>query len=86
MSNQNQKRVRTQKAKPVDKAKPVIRKDKRTDVAKVTVTRSITTVMKTAPSGTRPPSRQQQRLGTRLRTPSRRMRSPSRTLARRSRR
>jgi hypothetical protein len=50
----NQKKVRTQKAKPVDQAKPVIRKDKRTDVAKVTVTRSITTVMKAAPQWNAP--------------------------------
>ena len=48
MSNK-QKKVRTQKAKPVDRATPVIRKNKRADSAKVEVTRSITTVMKTAP-------------------------------------
>ena len=45
----NQKKVRKQKAKPVDKATPVIRKSTSTDVAKVTVTRSITTSMKAAP-------------------------------------
>jgi hypothetical protein len=52
--NTKQKKVRTQKAKPVDRAKPVIRKDKSTDTAKVAVTRSVTTVMKAAPQWNAP--------------------------------
>jgi hypothetical protein len=45
----NQKKVRTQKAKPIDRAAPVIRKPKRTDSEKVTVTHAITTAMMAAP-------------------------------------
>ena len=41
--------VRKQKAKPVDKATPVIRKPKGKDGDKITVTRSTTTAMKQAP-------------------------------------
>ena len=44
-----QKNVTKKKAKPVDQAKPVIRKARGTDTAKVAVTRSITTVMKGTP-------------------------------------
>jgi hypothetical protein len=42
----NQKKVRKTKAKPVDRAKPVIRKPKTSDGEKITVTRSMTTAMK----------------------------------------
>jgi hypothetical protein len=45
----SQKRVRTKKAKPVDAATPVIRKPKNTDGEKISVTRSMTTAMKSAP-------------------------------------
>jgi hypothetical protein len=45
----SQKKVRKQKAKPVDRATPVIRKSKNTDGEKISVTRSITSTMQTAP-------------------------------------
>jgi hypothetical protein len=44
-----QKKVRAKKAKPVDKATPVIRKPKATDAEKISVTRQITSAMKAAP-------------------------------------
>jgi hypothetical protein len=44
-----QKKAKTQTAKPVDRATPVIRKPKGTDGEKVSVTRSMTTAMKAAP-------------------------------------
>ena len=53
-----QKKVSKQKAKPIDKATPVIRKPKGTDGAKVTVTRSITTAMKAAPPWSSSPTLQ----------------------------
>ena len=44
-----QKKVSRKKAKPVDQATPVIRKSKKTDAEKISVTRSMTTAMKGAP-------------------------------------
>jgi hypothetical protein len=41
--------ARTRKAKPVDKATPVIRRSVNTDAAKISATRSVTTVMQGSP-------------------------------------
>ena len=46
------------KAKPVDRATPVIKQSRRTDAAKVTVTRSTTTAMKAAPQWSTSPALQ----------------------------
>ena len=49
MSTIVQKKVKKVKAKPVDRATPVIRKPKATDVQKISVTRGITSTMKSTP-------------------------------------
>jgi hypothetical protein len=49
MSNINQNKAKVKKAKPVDRALPVIRKPKDTDAEKISITRQITSAMKVAP-------------------------------------
>jgi hypothetical protein len=47
--NIRQKKAKAKSAKPVDKAVPVIRKRKNTDLHKISIVRSITSAMKAAP-------------------------------------